>query len=53
MVGCCACFESFLVKIQKTESVVLFLEYFKPFFCGLLDVAQPHPDSISSIPQVS
>ncbi len=33
--------------------MLLFLEYVKPFFCGILNAAQPDPDSTSSGPQVS
>ncbi|KAF7253569.1 Steryl-sulfatase, partial [Varanus komodoensis] len=47
-----SCSELLLVKIEKIGSVVLFLEYLKSFFCGILDMAQLHPDSTYSGPQM-
>lgn len=47
-------FEWLFWKIEKIGSVVLiFLECLKPFFCGILDVAQPNPDFTSSGPRVN
>ncbi len=43
--------ELLIIKIEKI--VLLFLEYVKPFFCGILNAAQPDPDSTSSGPQIS
>ncbi len=33
--------ELLIIKIEKI--VLLFLEYVKPFFCGILNAAQPDP----------
>ncbi len=46
--------ELLIIKIEKIGYVVLLLsEYLKPFFCGILNAAQPDLDSTSSGPQVS
>ncbi len=38
-----------IIKIEKIgKFVLLFLEYVKPIFCGILNAAQPDPDSTSS-----
>ncbi|KAF7253996.1 G patch domain-containing protein 2 [Varanus komodoensis] len=50
---CNSKFKAKFREIEKIGSVVLFLEYLKSFFCGILDAAQPHPDSTSSGPQIT
>ena len=39
--------------IMTFEKIGFFFFFYKAFLCGIADVAQPHPDSASSGPQVN
>ena len=54
------CYYLLLIKIEKMgsfffqfQSIPHFFGILETFFCGILDAAQPHPDSTSSGTQVN